>query len=358
MVSGHATAGTVASRMDLHPASFYVKELRDRLPPAAFAPARSRLWWLPVHLAVVVTGIAVIAAGLLPWFAVPVVVIAIGASFAGLTFVGHELLHGGMLRGHSALRTLLGWVCFAPFNLSPRLWIAWHNRTHHAHTNHAGADPDMYPTLARYTKGGRAKFSIDNFAIGGGRWRGAFSLLVGFIVHGKSILLGGRARIGISRRTYAAAVAETVLSVVLWTAVAIAIGGVAFIFAFAIPIVIADVIVMAFILTNHGLNPGTDVNDPLVNSMSIQLPRWLEWLTLGFGYHVEHHIFPAMSARHGGLVRDAIRAHWPERYHTMPLLHALHALHVTGRVYKDPSTLADPRSGGEWKALAPRSLAA
>ena len=34
-------------------------------------------------------------------------------------------------------------------------------------------------------------------------------------------------------------------------------------------------------------------------------PRWIEWLTLSFGYHVEHHLFPAMSSRHAPGVRDA-----------------------------------------------------
>jgi fatty acid desaturase len=342
--------------MELQPASTYVKELRTRLPSKVFAPARSRLWWIPVHLALITAGILVLAAGGLPWIAVPLVSLVIGASFAGLTFVGHELLHGGIIRGHARLRSVLGWICFAPFTLSPRLWIAWHNRTHHAHTNDTAKDPDMYPNLAHYDEGGRAKFSVDNFAIGGNRKRGMLSLVLGFIVQSKGILFGGRARIGMSRRAYAGAFAETLLMLVLWTGLAFAIGGVAFIFAFVLPILIADVVMMAFILTNHGLNPGTEVNDPLVNSMSIQLPRWLEWLTLGFGYHVEHHLFPGISTRHGDLIRDAIRERWPERYHSMPLLHALRSLHVTGRVYKDEMTLSDPRSGGEWKALVPRPM--
>ena len=56
-------------------------------------------------------------------------------------------------------------------------------------------------------------------------------------------------------------------------------------------------IVMGFILTNHSLSPHTEVNDPLINSLSVTGPRWFEWLTLGFGYHVELHLFPAISAR-------------------------------------------------------------
>ncbi len=333
--------------------------MRSRLSAGAFVPAASRLCWLPVHVSVISLATITLANHWLPWFAAPALSIVIGTSFAGLMFLGHELMHGGVIRGRRRLQALAGWICFAPFMLSPKLWVAWHNRVHHAHTNEVGADPDMYPTLASYQDGGGARFSIDNFALGGQRWRGVLSLLVGFLVQSKHMLLGGRARLRMAKHSYRAAIVETVLAAALWVAVGLAIGGVAFVFAFAIPLVIADVIVMAFIVTNHGLSPGTEVNDPLINSMSISGPRWMEWLTLGFGYHVEHHVFPGLSTRHAPEIRALIRERWPERYQAMGLVAALRALHVTGRVYKDPTTLADPRTGGEWPALAPRrSLAA
>ena len=44
-------------------------------------------------------------------------------------------------------------------------------------------------------------------------------------------------------------------------------------FAFVLPLLFANGLVMAFILTNHGLSPLTDVNDPLVNSLSVTAPR-------------------------------------------------------------------------------------
>ena len=91
-----------------------------------------------------------------------------------------------------------------------------------------------------------------------------------------------------------------------------------------------------------------------VRSKSVTLPRPLVFLTLGFGYHVEHHMFPAMSTRHAPLVRDRILAHWPERYQSMPLTSALAALHRTARVYRDQTTLTDPRSGAVWPTLLPR----
>ena len=103
------------------------------------------------------------------------------------------------------------------------------------------------------------------------------------------------------------------------------------------------------------LSPLTTVNDPLVNSLSVTAPRWVEWLTMGFGHHVEHHLFPWMSARHAPLVRDLIRARWPERYQAMPLWRALLAVHRTGRVYTSATTLSDVTADTHWTAILPRA---
>ena len=65
--------------------------------------------------------------------------------------------------------------------VSPRLWIAWHNRDHHAHAQ-TSADPDGYPTLERYLSRASTRFSVDRFALGCRRWRGVLSLVLGFTV--------------------------------------------------------------------------------------------------------------------------------------------------------------------------------
>src|SRR5689334_966333 len=111
--------------MKSRPASFYVRALKPLLPAGAFEPARSRLLWLPAHLANIAFCIALLASGRVPtWLSVGLSFV-IGASFAGLTFLAHETLHGAVVRGR-AVRRLVGTVCFAPFMISPRLWIAWH----------------------------------------------------------------------------------------------------------------------------------------------------------------------------------------------------------------------------------------
>jgi fatty acid desaturase len=339
--------------MELRPLSAYVRELRPALPPEVFVPARSRILWMPLHLAVIATVTWLMGAGHVPWPLWPVASLVLGVSFAGLTFLGHELLHGGVVRGRR-LRHARGWIGFLPFVVSPRLWLAWHNRQHHGNTNVVGVDPDMYPVLREYQDSRIVRVVTDRFALGGRRWTGVLSLLFGFTGQSTQILLSARKKGLLTGRQQALAFFETFLGLAVWATVCVLVGPLAFLFVFGIPVVVANVMVMMFILTNHGLSPLTDVNDPLVNSLSVTVPRWLEVLTLGFGFHTEHHLFPAMSTRHAPAVRAELLARWPGRYQSMPLATALLRLHRTARVYEDATTLCDPRRGETWPTLRPR----
>ncbi|MET0413388.1 MAG: fatty acid desaturase [Polyangiaceae bacterium] len=328
--------------------------MKPALPAEAFEPARGRLLWLPVHLTAIVLGIVGIARGwVAEWSALPVS-LAIGASFAGLTFLAHETLHGAVVRGRGA-RRWLGGLCFVPFAISARLWIAWHNVVHHGNTN-GSDDPDAYPRLEQYRDSRSIRILTDHLGPGGGRINGLLSLLIGFTVQSTHMLIVSRWRGMLSAREQRRALLETGLALAGWGALAWAIGWQGFAFAYLVPLLVANMIVMGFILTNHALSPLTHVNDPLLNSLSVTTPRWIEWLTLRFGFHVEHHLFPWMSSRHAPLVRALVRERWPERYQSLPLKGALLALHRTGRVYKSDTTLVDVPRGAEWSALLPRPV--
>ena len=335
----------------LYPMSQYVRELRTSLPQDAFKPAHSRLALIPIHLAVIVVATLAIANGWIPWPVVPLLSLAIGLSFACLTFVAHEALHGGIVRD-KAVRHAVGLIGFMPFVVSPRLWVAWHDRVHHANAN-LPDDPDMYPTLEEYQHSGRIRFFVDAFSLGVRRWRGGLSLILGFTVQSAHQLIVARTKGFLTTREHRLAIAETVLGLAVWTSVAALVGFVPFLFVFVLPLLIGNVIIMGFILTNHSLSPRIPINDPLVSGLSVTAPRWFEWLTLRFGFHVEHHLFPAMSSRHAPSVRALVRARWPERYQSMSLVAALRELHRTARVYKDAITLVDPRTGREFPTLLP-----
>jgi len=322
--------------------------MRDDLP-AAFERARSRLAFVPAHVGVIVIAIIAIARGWVPWFALPLVSLAIGASFAGLTFVAHEALHGGIVQS-KRWQYAIGWLGFLPFVVSPRLWIAWHNGAHHARANLPG-DPDGYPTLEQYRSRRSTRFSVDTFSLGGRRIRGLLSLVLGFTVQSADQLITAHRRGFLTAPQHARAIADTVLGLAIWASVAALVGFVPFLFAFALPLLVANACVMAFILTNHSLSPRVDVNDPLASGLTVTTPRIVEWLTLGFGFHVEHHLFPAMSTRHAPRIQAAVRARWPERYRSMSLAEALRRLYRGARVYKTATTLYDPRTGEEHATL-------
>ena len=336
--------------MPLHPVSFYAHEIRPALPASLFSPARSRMAWLPVHIAIAALAAVTIVERWVPlWFA-PVLSVVIGVSFGCLAFLAHEALHGGIVRGRRLMH-VFGFVGFLPFFVSPTLWHAWHNLVHHRYTNHPERDPDAYPTLETYRRSRGARIVVDHFALGGNRWTGVLSLLFSFTFMCLHVLGFARKREYLSRRAHWLAIAETAAGVALWAAVAWLVGPLSFLFIYALPILVANAIVMSFIVTNHSLSPLTEVNDPLVNALTVTLPPWLEWITMGFGLHVEHHLFPAMSPRYAPAVRRLLLERWPQQYQSMPLTRALRLLHRTARVYKDATTLIDPPSGREYATL-------
>ena len=339
--------------MNLRPISTYARELKPLLSPGMFAPARSRLLWAPVHVAVVAVAISAMARGWVSGWLWPLVSLVIGMSFAGITFLAHETLHGAVVR-NKRLRHAVGWLGFLPFLISPRLWVAWHNKVHHGHANDPRTDPDANPTLLQYEASRQVQIVTNHFTPGRESLTGVLGILVGLSGQSAGVLLSAGKLGYLSRRQHRLAILETALSVAFWLVVLALVGPLVFVFAFLIPLVVANSIVMAFIFTNHGLSPVTHTNDPLANSLSVTTPRLVDWLTLGFGFHVEHHLFPAMSSRQAPELRAHLLTLWPERYQSMPLWRALLTMHRTGRVYHDDVTLGDPRTGRMWSALVPR----
>ena len=127
--------------MNAKPLSFYAKAIRPQLSKDAFDAVPSRLAWLALHWTIIVAGTLALIRGLGGLWAAPLWSLLIGHSFAGSAFVGHETMHGAVVR-NKIVRHLVGWLCFLPLLLSPRLWVAWHNKVHHGNTMIDGVDPD------------------------------------------------------------------------------------------------------------------------------------------------------------------------------------------------------------------------
>jgi fatty acid desaturase len=336
--------------MRLQPISEYARELRPHLPPTVFHPTPGRLLWLALHVAVAALGIWVIAALDPSWPVKLLLSLPIGLAFAGMAFVAHETLHGAIVRRVWA-RRLAGGLGFLPFLISPRHWVGWHNRLHHGHTTIDGTDPDTYPTLERYRTDRVARVA-DRLSFGGRRLLGAVTLLVGLVVQSMEVLFssGPRSRY-LPPRQHRLALAETAAALAFWVGLSVWLGIDVLVFGWLLPLAVGSTVLMAHIVTNHSLSALTEVNDPLRNSFSVTLPRWLSAYTLQFGLHVEHHLFPAVSGRHAPAIRDLVRQRWPDRYRSLPLGHALARIFRSGRIYKDATTLCDPTSGSESPTL-------
>ena len=343
--------------VDLRTLSSYVREVRPSLPANAFDPVPSRLAWLTLHVAIIAAGITALAMHWGGWWAAPLYALAIGHSFAGAAFVGHETLHGAVVRNRG-VRHLVGWICFLPFMMSPRLWVAWHNKTHHAHTMDEAKDPDCFPSLASYRKSRVAQIA-DRVAFAHGRPFGWLTLCLGFTGQSTQMMWRwAKNADAMNTRERRLAIFETALTWAVWGAVLWLVGPARFVFAYGIPLIIGNVIVISYILTNHSLSPMTAINDPLVNSLTVTAPRFIEKLHLNFGLHVEHHLFPSMSSHYAPLVRDELVRRWPERYQSLPLMRAMVMLARTPRVYRTDDRLHDPRTGVEASTLLPRAVGA
>jgi fatty acid desaturase len=149
---------------------------------------------------------------------------------------------------------------------------------------------------------------------------------------------------------------EALIALGIWLALGAWIGPLGFLLVYVLPLVVGNVVVMAHIVTNHSLSPLADENDPLTTTLTVTVPRWFSFYTLGFGYHVEHHLFPSMSHRHGPLVAQHLRHMAPDRYQEMPLLAALRLMFSTPRVYENHTTLYDPATGERAPALGSRPV--
>ncbi|MFB5662622.1 fatty acid desaturase family protein [Alteribacillus sp. HJP-4] len=323
---------------EFHSFGWYASRIKKKLPKEVFNPVPARLLGGLAYLTVVVASFIVIGLfDLHPILSVFLSLI-IGASFAAMGFLGHEILHGTVVR-KKWLKNLLGAIAFWPLSTGPALWTKWHNLTHHVHTQHDEKDPDAWPTLEKVSrmKGIRNVYRLPQSI------RAFFSfasLSIQFTAH--SLKMFGIYIKDCKKKKLPEVCLQAILPWASWIGLMFLMGFEKWVFAFLLPLFIANFIVMAYISTNHRLNPLVPVNDPLANSLTVTVPRWVDVLHFNFSYHTEHHLFPGMSSKYYPLVKEHIKNMWPEKYHEMPMGKALKALWKTPRVYFENNELVEP----------------
>jgi fatty acid desaturase len=347
--------GPSGSRYEQHAIQHYARQVRRHLDPAVFRPAVGRLAWLPLHLAVIVgAGLYVVRAAP-PWYVALLCAVVAGHSWGCLGFLAHEAMHHALTKNRT-LEKIVGYCGFGIYGLSPTLWTAWHNQAHHGNTGKPVADPDSFGTV-RFWQANRVVRTLETFAPGSRYKRSAAFLFFWFSLHSFLVLVFHSQRndyyARISRRSV---YAESAAMLVFWAGVLAVVGPWSFLFVYVVPVLVANGLIMSYIATNHFLNPLTNVNDPLANTLSVTAPRWLERLHLQFGYHVEHHILPTLSGRHAPAVREILVRLYGDRYLTMPHVRALHLLYARPKLHDGHDTLIDPRTMTAFNALAPGDL--
>lgn len=320
--------------------------IRRELPQCWFRPRPWRAFLaVPIVAFIVASSVVLIARPLPLWAAVPLS-LALGNAYASLLHFAHEVGHGATVRSRRVQDLILA-LGLAIFWVQPTFWRAWHNRAHHGHTNEPDADPDSVGTITAYERG-RAlhKRLLLALSPGHGHWLSAFYLFVTFNVHAQVVLWGkSRTQPGFEalRRRRAGIYSLAVASG--WIALAITAGLRGAVLVVVIPTMIANLGVMAYIVTNHMLRPLSTARDSLTTSMSVTAHPLLDWMHFHFSHHVEHHLFPMLASDIYPRIRERLRHHVGERYFAPPLHRALIAIYRTPRLYQDAATLVDPQLG-------------
>lgn len=347
---------SLASRYEQQSVQHYARQVRRYLPAAVFQRTPERVLWLPVHLGIIVALAIYVVRAAPPWYVATLCALVAGHSWGCLGFLAHEALHHAVVKSALAEK-LIGYAGFGLYGLSPTLWSVWHNQAHHGNTGKPVVDPDGYGTLGFWQKSAVVR-TLETIAPGSGYARSAAFPFIWFSLHSFLVLVFHSQRNDYYTRASRRVVyAESAAMLLFWLGVGWWIGPRAFLFVYVVPVLVANAVVMSYIATNHFLNPLTEVNDPLANTLSVTGPRWLEWLHLQFGYHVEHHLFPTMSGKHAPAVRDALVRLYEDRYLRMPHRRALHLLYTRPKVHYTHDTLIDPRSMAVFNTVMPGELA-
>ncbi|MDQ0337444.1 fatty acid desaturase [Caldalkalibacillus uzonensis] len=332
---------------ELRSFGWYAARISPHLPREAFQPVPGRLWGGAVYLTIIMSSILLITIVDLHWWINVLLAFVLGFSFAGIGFLGHEILHGSVVRT-PWLRNVLGAIALWPLCTGPKLWRKWHNIEHHVHTQHEETDPDAWASLEQFYQRPYMKWvyklpmwfrSTISFT--------CFSLT--FTVH--SLRMFFRYVREFKQRARLKVITQLVLPWSTWIGLLVLIGFEKWLFAFLIPLLIANFILIAYISTNHRLNPLVPVNDPLANTLTVTVPKWVDVLHFNFSYHTEHHLFPAMNPKYYPLVKKEIKKRWPDRYHELSLFKALLTLWKTPRIYYKAKELIDPHRGHVYGSL-------
>lgn len=284
------------------------------------------------------------------WYFKMILGLFIGFCTGIMGFLTHELLHGAITRNQK-IQNFLGFFGLLPYLISPTYWKYVHNRLHHGETQKTIRDPDAFPILKIYKNSAFVK-AIYPFTPGSGYKRSYFYFFFWLSFHEFVAQIYHRFRNGIFKEmNHKRVTLELSLQLFILALALIYSGPSNWIWVFIIPIAVQNYMLMSYISTNHNLSPLTSENDPLANSLTVTNHPFFEFISLNFGYHVEHHLFPTISSKHAKKIHYQLIKKFPDRYKHMPKWQAIRKLYTTSRIYKNSVTLINPETLKEYSTL-------
>jgi fatty acid desaturase len=314
--------------------------LKQAMPKEAFRPQPLR-GVRALFMAMLAFGLATIVVVTdLPWGIDLLLAIVIGERTAAVLLCAHESMHGAVFKSRWA-RKLLAWVGFAPLLVTPGLWQAWHNRAHHRGANQTDYDPDTLASIDKYHESLTTRVRT-MMSPGSGHWLAWIGFFCLFTLEGQFFLWIASREAPLAGRIPMASLKLRLSSLLLigaWVALAFAMGLSKAVFALFIPLAVANLILMSYISTQHWLRPQVEEDDPFCSSMSVIVPRLVDWLHFDFSYHQEHHIFPSMSAKYAPLLREKLREIEPRAVAVLPMHTALREVLRLPVLYRNSRSL-------------------
>jgi len=334
----------------------YTKKLRSLLPTEAFLPNHSRVWILLINAAILILGWGIASylnqwSWYLLWLYLPFSLV-MGNSIIVLLFSTHDILHSKAIR-HPFLRWVVSLIGLTMLWMPPTFWKVVHNREHHNKTNSL-SDPDRNYLYKQPNNWGKW---IQNLFVPSSEVR-SFWLVVGmghaWGVHTfrnlSSVLLFNNeltqytpTAFKVSSKERRAIALELFLIIGVHLAILFYLDfhPIKIILSYFLPIWIGYAGIMFYIYTNHMLCRLTSVNDPLINSVSIRIPKIFDVLHLNFSYHTEHHIFPGINSDYYPRVQTLLQTHYGDRFNLLDAGEAWRLMLQTPRHYSNENTFID-----------------
>ncbi|MBX3120525.1 MAG: fatty acid desaturase [Fimbriimonadaceae bacterium] len=318
--------------------------MKGEVPAHYLKPDNLHLLWLIPHIGIIAVSFWLMTA-FFSWWLAPILGLVVGHSFGCLAFIAHEICHGGAIKNRK-LRHFLTAIAFSPFGIGPHLWSRWHNAEHHGNTQHPHLDPDRLFMIDEYRDNPVLKWLYKRSPLARNLVIfGFFSMMM--TQHNVTVMIRFLRDSACSRKEKAVIVFQFLAPKAFWIGLTLLLGWPVLLMGYVLPLLVGNAIVISYISTNHFLNPLADESDVLASSLSVTLPKWLNWLDAmhgRFGAHVAHHLFPQAPSRHARKLERQIAKLWPDRFHEMPLRRALKLLWNTPWVYdQDGIKLIDPR---------------